>query len=245
MKLCGPWRSRLQLMGDYILSHVLFALPRSIVNRERQITTKSGIKISYRLNRGDLQGIREVWCDEVYRLPFAAPAGAFLDLGANIGLTTVWMATHNQFSRIIAIEPDCENATLATKNIQQNGIPGEVLQAAVGPSDGTVCFQKAAWSNLGHVGEEGTPVRAVCVSSLLNELGLDGFGLVKVDIEGGEQALFLGPSEWLRHTGAMVVEFHPNMVDYPLLTKTVASQGFEYIPASPRNMDCFLRIAAN
>jgi hypothetical protein len=200
MKLCGPWRSRLQLMGDYILSHVLFALPRSIVNRERQITTKSGIKISYRLNRGDLQGIREVWCDEVYRLPFAAPAGAFLDLGANIGLTTVWMATHNQFSRIIAIEPDCENATLATKNIQQNGIPGEVLQAAVGPSDGTVCFQKA---------------------------------------------LFLGPSEWLRHTGAMVVEFHPNMVDYPLLTKTVASQGFEYIPASPRNMDCFLRIAAN
>jgi hypothetical protein len=50
---------------DFILSHALFALPRAMVNRERRITTASGIKLSYRMNRGDLQGIREVWCDQV------------------------------------------------------------------------------------------------------------------------------------------------------------------------------------
>ena len=62
-----------------------------------------------------------------------------------------------------------------------------------------------------------------------------------MDIEGGEEALFLGPCEWMSHVKAMIVEFHPATVDYPLLTRTVASKGFDYIQASPVNMDCFLR----
>jgi FkbM family methyltransferase len=241
LRLGGDWRSRLRPMSDFAMSHVLFALPRSMVNRERQIVTASGIRISYRMNRGDLQGIREVWFDEVYRLPFAAPEGALLDLGANIGLTTLWMATRGRFDRIVAVEPDPGNAALVEKNLLQNGISATVIEAAVGPTDGTVFFEKAAWSNQGHVAENGTPVRMVSVAWIQKEFGIDKLGLVKVDIEGGEQALFLGPSEWMAHAQAMIVEFHPGVVDYPLLTSTVASSGFKYIPASDRNMDIFVR----
>jgi len=245
IRLCSDWRSRLRLMSDYTVSHVLFALPRGMVNRERQIRTRSGVKLSYRLNRGDLQGIREIWCDEVYRLPFDTPPGVMLDLGANIGLTTVWMAKQGAVSRVVAVEPDPDNARLVAQNIRQNGIPGTVLEAAVGPSDGTAHFRKAAWSNLGQVAEDGMPVRLVSVGTLFKEFGLDEVGLVKVDIEGSEQALFLGPSEWLGHIQAMIVEFHPPIVDYPLLVKTVASHGLDYIHATPTNMDIFVRTAAS
>lgn len=238
-------RSQLRLASDFVVAHVLFALPRRFVGRERRIITRSGVKLSYRLNRGDLQGIREVWCDEVYRLPFDTPSGPLLDLGANIGLTSLWMATHDQFSTIIAVEPDPENAALAAKNLKQNGINARVIEAAVGPCDGTVFFEKAKWSNQGRVTDQGTPVGMICVPSILAEHGLNGFGLVKVDIEGGEESLFLGPCEWFGCTRAMVVEFHPTMVDYPLLTSTVASRGFDYIPASPTNMDCFVRSASS
>ena len=233
-------------MSDFVISHGLFALPRSIVNRERQITTRSGVKLVYRLNRGDLQGILEVWCDEVYRLPFATPSGAFLDLGANIGLTGVWMATQSEFSKIIAVEPDHENALLVAKNFHQNGIAATVIEAAVGPNDGTTRFKTERWSNLGHVtdSDEGMPVRVISVASIIREFEVETFGLVKVDIEGSEQALFLGPPEWLGCTKSMIVEFHPEVVDYPLLTKTVSSRGFQYIPASPRNMDCFVAVAS-
>jgi FkbM family methyltransferase len=222
----------------------MFALPRAMVNKVHRITTRSGVTISYRLNRGDLQGIREVWFDEVYRLPFPTPSGAFLDFGANIGLTTLWVATHCQFSRIIAIEPDHDNVAILAQNLKQNGICAEIIEAAVGPADGTVNFEKSSWSNLGHVGIDGTPIHMLCVGSLLKERGLDDVGLVKVDIEGGEQALFLGPCDWMSHVKAMIVEFHPSIVDYPLLTRTVASKGFDYLEASPKNMDCFLRTPA-
>lgn len=242
-QLCSSWTSRSRLFTDFFLSHVLFALPRGIIGRERQITTRSGVKLNYRMNRGDLQGIREVWCDEVYRLPFTISYGALLDLGANIGLTTLWMAKHYPFTRIIAVEPSHENAILVSKNLMQNGIPGELVEAAVGPEDGTAYFRASAWSNMGCIAEEGIPVRLVSVRSILAEFGLEKVALAKVDIEGSEQALFLGPSEWLERTEAMIVEFHPTIIDYPLLTSTVASKGFKYIPASFQNMDCFVRIA--
>jgi FkbM family methyltransferase len=244
LRLCGSFSSRLRLMSDFFFSHILFALPPAMLNRQRQIITRSGVRLTYRLNRGDLQGIREVWFDEVYRLPFPTPPGPFLDLGANIGLTTVWMAKHDAFTKIIAVEPDHANALLAAKNLEDNQIHGTLIEAAVGPSDGFARFAKSGWSNLGHVADEGEPVRLMSVSSILQENGLDHLGLVKVDIEGGEQALFLGASGWLRQTQALVVEFHPSVVDYPLLTSTVASRGFEYIPASSQNMDCFRRIPA-
>lgn len=144
-------------------------------------------------------------------------------------------------SQIVAVEPDPQNAALIAKNYAQNGLNGKIVEAAVGPSDGTVFFSKSAWSNMGQVSDEGTPVRMVSVAYLVKEFGLEKLGVVKVDIEGGEQALFLGPQEWLQHVSALIVEFHPDIVNYPLLTETVALLGFDYIPASPTNMDCFLR----
>lgn len=240
-RLGGDLRSRLRLATDFVLSHAIFALPAGMINRERQITTASGVKISYRMNRGDLQGIREVWCDQVYRLPFVVAKGALLDLGANIGLTTLWMATHGQFSSVIAVEPDENNAALVEKNLRQNNISCKILEAAVGPTDGVAYFAKNSWSNQGHLSDAGTSVRLISVASILKEFDIEKFSLVKVDIEGGEEALFLGPKEWLARTEAMIVEFHPDMVDYPLLTKTVAASGLEYIPASASNMDIFVR----
>ena len=228
-------------MCDFLLSHVLFALPAGVVGKEREITTKSGAKLSYRLNRGDLQSIREVWCEEVYRLPFAAPSGALVDLGANIGLTTLWMATHYQLGPIVAVEPDPDNARLVQKNLEQNGLKATLIDAAVGPQDGTTKFQRSNWSNMGHVADDGMPIRSISMASILERFGLDQVGVAKIDIEGSEEAVFLGPSEWLQHVAAMVVEFHPEVVDYPRLTKTIASCGFDYIPASAGNMDCFLR----
>jgi hypothetical protein len=71
------------------------------------------------------------------------------------------------------------------------------------------------------------------------------FSLIKIDIEGGEEELLGGPTEWLGCTDAIIIEFHPTSVDYPRLIRKVSSQGFKYIPANsvfPDNMDCFTRL---
>jgi hypothetical protein len=68
--------------------------------------------------------------------------------------------------------------------------------------------------------------------------------LIKIDIEGGEQELFDGPTEWLARTEAIIIEFHSS-VDHFRIIGLMSSRGFKYIPAHslvPENMDCLTRV---
>ena len=247
-KLGSDTRSRLRLTVDFSLSRLLPFLPRSMLNGEREIAIRNGIRIRYRLNRGDLQGIREVWFDKAYCLPFPISNRVFVDLGANIGLTSVWMTKMYRFSRLIAVEPDPQNAALLRRNCEINGINAELLEAAVGAVDGIGKFQRAALSNLGRLSDEGNlVVPVVSMRYIIERFGLSEIDLVKLDIEGGEQDLLMGPREWLLQTRAIIAEFHPGVVDYPLLTQILEEQGFHYFRANtafPNNMDSFCRATA-
>ena len=191
-------RSRLRLASDFILYRVLKAIDLKSRNVERTIQCSGGIVLTYRLNRGDIQSIREVWFDETYRLPFTIKPKLVIDLGANIGLTTVWLSQRYGCEKIIAVEPDLNNALLAEKNIKDNGINGYVIRAAISASDGVATFETSGDSNLGRVVASndlkvGEQVRMISMSTLLNDLPKNQIiDLVKMDIEGGEQQLLSG-----------------------------------------------------
>jgi FkbM family methyltransferase len=230
------FRSRLRLASDFILYRVLKAIDLNSRNVERTIQCSGGIFLTYRLNRGDIQGIREVWFDETYRLPFAIEPKLVIDLGANIGLTTVWLSHRYGCEKIIAVEPDLNNALLAEKNIKDNGINGYVVRAAVGAIDGVATFETSGDSNLGTVVASndlkvGEQIDMVSIATLLKDLPDNQIvDLVKMDIEGGEQQLLLGDLFWLSRTRAMMAEFHPDRVDYAALVNRVVQHGFDYIP---------------
>jgi FkbM family methyltransferase len=238
--------SFLRLATDLLLGRLAghVAVPRW--NRERTIRVCGGIELCYRLNRGDLQSVREVWIDEVYRLPFDLTPHHVVDLGANIGLTSLWLAYRYGCRTIIAVEPSPENARLARLNLQRNHIQAEVVEAAVGPCDGTAYFQEGRASNLGRLAPTGRPVRQVSMPLLLQKLpsGVD-VDLLKVDIEGSEEPLLRENLDWLGRVRSIIAEFHPDMVDYPSLIRKLEAQGFRYIPAHSAvgfdSMDAFLR----
>jgi hypothetical protein len=86
---------------------------------------------------------------------------------------------------------------------------------------------------------------SISIKSVLNSCGLSEVDLVKIDIEGGEEALLRGPLEWLCQTKAIIAEFHPSAVDYPALTQLLEQHGFNFIPAGTafaNNMDSFYRL---
>ena len=243
-RLCADPQSALQLGLDFALSRFLLWSPENRVRRLRKVRLRGGVQLCYRLNKGDLHSIREVWFDEAYRLPFDNPSGALLDLGANIGLTSVWLAKKYTIERVIAVEPDRSNAILARRNLDLNEIKSEVLEAAIGPHEGTVGFESNQVSNLGRVSEKGLPVAMITVDTILEKSACPKLALVKIDIEGGEQQLFDGPMGWLDRTDAIIIEFHPTLVDHPKIIKAVAGRGFTYIRSNsvfPNNMDCFKR----
>ena len=244
LRLTADARSCFRLSMDFVLSRFIHLIPKSYCNRVREVRLRGEFKIRYRLNKGDLHSIREIWFQEAYRLPFENSSGVLLDLGANIGMASVWLAKTYSFTQVIAVEPDPSNAALVRENLDLNGIAGSVLEAAIGPKDGMARFGFSEISNLGRLSEDGVPVPMISVNTIIKRFGVARFALIKIDIEGGEQELFEGPGDWLARTDAIIIEFHPNVADYPRLTRLVSSSGFAYIPAhsfSYDNMDCFTR----
>jgi FkbM family methyltransferase len=244
VRLAADARSRFRLSMDFALSRLIRLVPWRQRNRVREVRLHGDIKIRYRLNEGDLHSIREIWLQQVYRLPSADPSGVLLDLGANIGMASLWLAKSDSFTQVIAVEPDPNNAALARQNLELNGIAVQVLEAAIGPKDAMARFEFNELSNLGKLSENGSLVPMITVGTIIQKFAVTRFALIKIDIEGGEQELFDGPTEWLACTDAIIIEFHRMVVDYPRLTRLVRSNGFRHIPAhslSPDNMDYFTR----
>ncbi len=75
-----------------------------------------GVKL-YRLNRGDIQSLREI-CSKERTVCHSPSRTARLHLGANIGFTSVWLTKQYGFTRVIAVEPDKSNAALVRKNFE-------------------------------------------------------------------------------------------------------------------------------
>ncbi len=244
VRVGADMRSRFRLISDFTLAKFIDVIPNLPRDRPREIRFRGGVKIRYRLNKGDIHSIREIWLEEDYRLPFKSPRGVLLDLGANIGMTSVWLSKKYAFTKVIAVEPDPKNAALLRDNFQLNAINGQILQAAIGPYEGTACFQSSEISNLGRVSEEGSLVQMISVDAIFKKFSLTGIALMKIDIEGGEQALFDGPTGWLAHTDAIIMEFHPAVVDCTRIAELVTSRGFKFIPAHScffDNLPCFTR----
>jgi hypothetical protein len=130
------------------------------------------------------------------------------------------------------------------QNLDLNGITGQVLQAAIGPMEGTVRFDPSKVSNLGKLSGNGSLlVPVISMDTIIKKFAVTSFGLVKIDIEGGEEDLFDGPSEWLTCTKAIIIEFQP-AVDHVRIVGMISSHEFKNIPAHslvPDNMDCFTR----
>ncbi len=230
---------------DQFLVRLSRIIPMASMGTERIIRLRGNINVCYRLNLGDIQSIREVWLDEAYRLPFPSKPGVLVDLGANIGMTSCWLAKRYGFSTIIAVEPSSTNARLARLNFQLNGLKASVIEAAAGPSDGVVLFEENTSSNAGHVADRGQPVQMLSMQSILRDLSDDvSVNLVKLDIEGGEEPLLSGNLAWLDRVDGIIAEFHPSMIDYPRMVKILQAAGFTYIPAGsahPGSMDSFVR----
>lgn len=231
----GDTPSRLQLAADVILYRVLAIV--QLPPAERSATLGCGVKITYRLNRGDIQSVREIWFDEGYKLPFEIAPRLIVDLGANIGMTSLWYSTRYGRPAIIAVEPSAENARILRKNFADNGIAAEVVEAAVGARDGKATFLAARDSNVGKLsagaGAAGVTVPVVSMRTILQKAAKFGDGridLLKIDIEGGEADLLSADIAWLERVGAIAIEFHPDRVDYPALVGRIKAAGLQYVP---------------
>lgn len=164
---------------------------------------------------GSAYVFEEIFLDRVYASPAVARATTIVDVGANIGLFTLFARLRNPTARILSVEAAPGNARILRHNVADNRLAGiEIVECAAGGTDGTASFYVAAgnsgWGSLTRDGnlqmaEVTVPKRKL--SSLLRERDIAAVDFLKCDIEGGEYEVFLGDED-LRHVpiGAAILE---------------------------------------
>jgi FkbM family methyltransferase len=198
--------------------------------REYELTTDTGVVIRYRRERGDLQGIREIFMDEIYRLPDGAAPSSLLDLGAHIGLATLWLSHEYQLSQVAAYEPVPANFDLLTRNCARNGVDAHLHQAAVSRYSSSGGFTLGESSNLGRLAEGDSGVAVVGIRDVVSSISF-GPSLVKIDIEGAERQILMDEdATWLPAFEFVMIEMHPHAVSIDDLVHLIEGLGFAYFP---------------
>lgn len=153
--------------------------------------------------------------------------GVLLEVGANIGTTTVYAALTSAFNRIVAIEPDPLNFQLLKANVVLNELSElvELHELAASESDGVAMLTRnsvnSGMSTLqrelpsrGNSLQDQFEVKTRPLDHLLASIGVeaDQLALVWMDVEGHEVSAFRGMRGVLEAAPPLFFEFLPQRV---------------------------------
>jgi FkbM family methyltransferase len=165
-----------------------------------------------------------------------APLGevrSLLDLGANVGLASIYLSDRLRPRHVVCAEPAPDSFRLLTVNLERNLPSALPLQAAVVPESGSYRIEtEHPPGQVKVVPGEGT-VEGMTVSEILDRAGLESVDLMKIDIEGGEQEIFGRAGDWAERVGAILGEVHPPLTVAAAQT-VLRPFGFEPLPVPDR-----------
>jgi len=165
----------------------------------------------------------------------AGEVRTIVDLGANVGMASLYFSSRYPNARIIAVEPVLATYELLVANTRGLSAITPVRAAVVGAPARVVrvSSSRAAWGNRVTTSEEepGETVPAVTVHELLDRHGIERVDLLKVDIEGAERQLFDHP-EFMQRVHNVLIELHPPYTADDL-ARSVGPLGFEVLPPDP------------
>lgn len=197
----------------------------------RSYRLRDGSTVFLRPGTTDAKVFEEVFIDRIYA-PFAAKVkgpSVLVDLGANVGLSALFLAERLDFDRVIAIEPDEANLRALRRNLDDNlSVPCEAVQAFAGAERGYAKLLDSgygAWGlRMGEAAESGVPVLP------LEEIvpRVPGGVLLKCDIEGAERFLFPRIEAWDELVSFIILELHTEFFTMEQLFRALAESNYEW-----------------
>ena len=183
----------------------------------RVIYRGEGRQATLELRRGttDLNVFFEVFYQRVYEMNNAAEPAVVVDLGANIGMASLWFAGRYPGVKIFAFEPVPSNAAAARRHLHGNGLSQvSLFEEAAGDFSGTGRISQPVEGRFGDctiqtVGANDTvEVTFLDASDLLEKLDLERIDLLKIDVEGAEHVIFPRLKRDLPRIASIVGEMH-------------------------------------
>ncbi len=181
-------------------------------------------------DRSQIEAVREVLVQEEYDVPVTG-VRTIVDAGANAGMATLYLHGRHPGARIVAVEPDPGTYDLLEANTA--ALPGVTcVCGALADRDGTVVLHTGAesWAASTRPGR-GRPDAVVVAAETLETLaarhGLDRIDLLKLDVEGAEAEVLLGPG--MQRVGAVVFEYHAELAGIGLWDLLDRLDGFRLL----------------
>ena len=178
-----------------------------------------------------------------------SPADVLVDVGANVGMYTIW-AAKTRGVKVFGFEPEAQNYALLNRNIMLNGLEERVKAYCLALSDvaglselhlseaiiGGSCHSLGERVDFKH-----QPMRPAfsqgCVAARLDDLVAGGSvaqpNHLKIDVDGFEPKVVHGAEQVLRdrRLRSLLVEINHNLTDHRELVVELESLGFRYDPA--------------
>ncbi len=176
-----------------------------------------GEQIWIKPRSSDLFTIYEIYCDGGYspKLPYTpGNIKTIVDVGANIGVFSLWASRFFPAKKIYAVEMEDSNYEQLQANIAVNGLEETVIpvQVAIFSESGSVGIRRMG--GLGfhmiNVQEREHTVKALSLADFLSSTGIETIDLLKIDIEGGEKYLMTPENEdiFRKRVGYVFLESH-------------------------------------
>jgi FkbM family methyltransferase len=161
----------------------------------------------------DYKLLDEIFVQQLYnvRIPNVQ---RIVDLGANVGMASVYLARTYPGAEIACVEPSPKSISFLKHTLELNAIRAEVFEAAIGTTDGTINLniseEPAGDSLLTPAGRimDTIPVRMISMASLMRELKWTTIDVLKMDIEGYEKFLMKENTAWLNSVRLILGELH-------------------------------------
>lgn len=187
-----------------------------ILNKEFIIfKTKSNKFLKIRKNSTDLMTLINVWLLQEYNHPSFTinSEDVVIDIGAHIGLFTVYASQFCNRGKIISFEPIKENYDLLLENIKINNLKNvttfnlaiskntEMLTLYINDDQaGHSKFSKTSQSVI---------VKSISLKKIFDENCIDYCNFLKIDCEGSEYEIINElPSDYLSKIDKMIIEYH-------------------------------------
>lgn len=138
-----------------------------------------------------------------------------IDLGANIGLSSAWFLSRFPDANAFAVEASPENYASCCENLKSYGNRARVVHGAAWSKAATLVLRRGKHCSTNQVRETECngigefPVQAWGVANLVEMSGFSQIDLLKIDIEGAEEAIFSADvSGWLPCVRNLCIELH-------------------------------------
>ena len=217
------WAKKLAAAGRH-RDGLLWLLFTSVGQRIRLRVKPCRREITIRTDSPDVRVALSCFQGEFDELLNAVPKlrhPLIIDAGGYIGTAAIVFAEAYPDATIVSLEPSKENFALLTRNVAhyKNIIP---VNKALAPEPGKLTLRDRGTGEWGLTivpkpddNPASTPteeVECTTLDQLMRELGAEGIGILKLDIEGGEHALLSGNTDWIERTGAICIELHDRIV---------------------------------